>query len=315
MSAQTRCVVIAHRGASGYLPEHTTEAKSLAYGMGADYLEQDVVATRDAQLMVMHDTFLDDVTNVAAVFPGRAHPDGRHYAIDFDLAEIRQLSVVERRRSGTKTALFPGRFSGVSSQFRLATLREEIELIADLNRTTGRNVGIYPEIKEPRWHRERGIDLAALVLQELDSHGYRGSEAICYVQCFDAKELTRIRTELQTTLPLIQLLPEGSGPWQGIDASDAARLARYAVGVGVPYERLVLPRGGSGCNALRAAPLLDVLRSAGLKIHAYTLRRDKLPPWAPSLEELLRLLLGELGVDGVFCDHPDVAVHIRDSLD
>jgi glycerophosphoryl diester phosphodiesterase len=87
-------IVIAHRGASGYLPEHTLEAKALAYGLGADYLEQDVVATRDAQLVVLHDLHLDDVTDVASRFPGRQRADGRHYAIDFDLAELQQLARV-----------------------------------------------------------------------------------------------------------------------------------------------------------------------------------------------------------------------------
>ena len=94
-----RPLVIAHRGASGYLPEHTAEAKALAYGMGADYLEQDVVATRDAKLIVMHDVALDAVTDVASVFPARARSDGRYYAIDFDLAEIQRLRVIERRRA------------------------------------------------------------------------------------------------------------------------------------------------------------------------------------------------------------------------
>jgi len=102
-------IVIAHRGASGYLPEHTLEAKALAYGLGADYLEQDVVATRDAQLVVLHDLHLDDVTDVASRFPGRQRADGRHYAIDFDLAELQQLAVSERRKPGSRSARFPER--------------------------------------------------------------------------------------------------------------------------------------------------------------------------------------------------------------
>src|SRR5688572_14236575 len=89
--AGERMIVIAHRGASGYLPEHTREAKTLAYGMGADFLEQDVVLTRDDVPIVLHDVHLDTVTNVAAQFPGRARDDERFYAIDFTLAEIRSL--------------------------------------------------------------------------------------------------------------------------------------------------------------------------------------------------------------------------------
>ena len=148
-------IVIAHRGASGYLPEHTLEAKALAFGLGADYLEQDVVATRDAELVVLHDPYLDDVTDVAARFPGRRREDGRHYAIDFDLVELRQLAVSERRRSGSRDARFPARFPPETAIFRIATLEEELALIAGLNRSMGRSVGIYPEIKDPQWHREQ----------------------------------------------------------------------------------------------------------------------------------------------------------------
>ena len=93
---KTRLQIIAHRGASGYLPEHTLSAKSLAFAMGADYLEQDVVATRDGELLVFHDLERDALTDVATRFPGRARDDGRHYCIDFDLEEIRSLTVQER---------------------------------------------------------------------------------------------------------------------------------------------------------------------------------------------------------------------------
>jgi len=304
-----RPVVIAHRGASGYLPEHTAEAKALAHAMGADYLEQDVVATRDAQLLVMHDIFLDAVTDVAAVFPGRARSDGRHYAVDFELAEIRTLNVVERRRAGTGERLFPERFRAAAPRFGLATLAEELELIQDLNRTTGREAGIYPEVKEPQWHHEHGIDLAKLVLGELDAYGYRTSDGRAYVQCFDAAELERMRRELKTELPLVQLLPASDRP------PAAARLpagaAEYAAGAGIPFEWLVsLERGRVG-----ASPLLASMRRAGLAVHAYTLRRERVPAWAGSFENLLACFFAELRVDGVFCDHPDIAVRVRNSLD
>ena len=101
--------VIAHRGASGYLPEHTMPAKAMAYAMDADYLEQDVVATRDDQLVVLHDIHLDRVTDVAARFPDRNRGDGRYYVRDFDLDEIRGLNVTERL-SASGEAVYPGRF-------------------------------------------------------------------------------------------------------------------------------------------------------------------------------------------------------------
>jgi glycerophosphoryl diester phosphodiesterase len=308
-----RPLVIAHRGASGYLPEHTAEAKTLAYGMGADYLEQDVVATRDGKLIVLHDVTLDAVTNVAAVFPGRARTDGRHYAIDFDLAEIRRLCVIERRRAGTSEALYPRRFASSTVPFRISTLSEEIELVQGLNRTTGRQVGIYPEIKEPRWHREHGIDLAALLLEELERYGYRGVDASVFVQCFDSAELARIRNELESSLPLIQLLPCSDRATREISASDAATLAAHSTGVGLPYEQLIAPPNHR-TTAPAPAPLAAALRAAGLRIHAYTFRADQVPAWATSFRDLLHVFLADLGVDGVFCDHPDIAVDVRDSL-
>jgi len=109
VSAVAEPLVIAHRGASGYLPEHTLAAKALAHGQGADYLEQDVVLTADDVPIVLHDIHLDSTTDVADRFPDRARPDGRWYAVDFSLAEVRQLAVGERLgRDGT--AAFPGRF-------------------------------------------------------------------------------------------------------------------------------------------------------------------------------------------------------------
>jgi glycerophosphoryl diester phosphodiesterase len=113
-------------------------------------------------------------------------------------------------------------------------------------------------------------------------------------------------------LPLIQLLPNSDRPLREIAVSDAATLAAQATGVGLPYEQLIVaPTGSTG---FAPAPLAAALQAAGLRVHAYTFRADQLPAWAPSFRELLRLFLADLGVDGVFCDHPDIAVEVRDSL-
>ncbi len=111
-------LVIAHRGASGYLPEHTLEAKALAYGMGADYLEQDVVATRDDELVVIHDIHLDRVSNVAEKFPRRKRDDGRYYVRDFDLAEIRTLRAWERRNDDGISPVFRSAFRQGRAPFK-----------------------------------------------------------------------------------------------------------------------------------------------------------------------------------------------------
>jgi len=306
-------IVIAHRGASGYLPEHTLEGKALAFGLGADYLEQDVIATRDAELVVLHDLHLDDVTNVAQIFPGRERSDGRHYVIDFDLAELQQLNVFERRRPGSAAARFPERFPTAKGSFRIATLDEELVLIAGLNASMGRRVGIYPEIKHPRWHRDHGIDLSRLLFVKLAAHGYREADAPAFVQCFDAVELRRARMELGCRLNLVQLVGTEDEYAQLLSEDGLERVADYADALGPSYAQL-LDAGSSAAARPKPGPLLAAARRAGLRVHPYTFRRDDLPPYAADLEQLLTLFFSGLGVDGLFCDHPDIAVRVRDSL-
>src|SRR5688572_10646319 len=151
-------LVIAHRGASGYLPEHTLEAKVMAFAQGADFVEQDVVMTQDDELIVFHDLTLERTTDVASRFPGRARPDGSYYVIDFTLAELRQLQVSEGFTlvAGVPVANFPARFPVMTSRFGIHTLQEELGLIEGLNRSTGKNVGIYTELKSPWFHHQHG---------------------------------------------------------------------------------------------------------------------------------------------------------------
>jgi glycerophosphoryl diester phosphodiesterase len=303
-------IVIAHRGASGYLPEHTLAAKALAHGLGADYLEQDVVATRDSQLVVLHDLYLDDVTDVAQKFSGRHRKDGRHYVIDFDLAELETLTVFERRARGTAKAKYPARFPADTALFRVATLRQELELIRGLNRSTGRTVGIYSEIKDPEWHRRHGVDLSKLVLAQLRAFGYSRAEDAAFIQCFDAAELARVKRELACELPLIQLVEAEPAYGALLTAAGLRSLSEYAYGIGPHYSQLVEAEEG---RRPRPADLARRARDTGLRVHAYTFRRDDLPPYARTLEELLALFFTDVGVDGVFSDHPDVAVRVRAS--
>jgi glycerophosphoryl diester phosphodiesterase len=305
-----RAIVIAHRGASGYLPEHTLVGKALAYGLGADYLEQDVVATRDAELVVLHDLYLDDVSDVAQRFPGRQRSDGLHYAIDFDLAEIQRLTLFERRTAGARTAKYPGRFPADIGVARIATLDDELRLIHGLNQSTGRAVGVYSEIKSPRWHREHGIDLASLLLAKLQAFGYSQSDHAAFVQCFDASELRRVSDDLGSGLRLIQLV--GSEPEYAelLTPAGLARVAGYAFGLGPNHTQLVADEGGRP----RVTPLTTRAQELGLQLHPYTFRREELPDYATTLEQLLEIFLVQARVDGVFCDFPDVAARVRDNI-
>lgn len=297
-------VVIAHRGASGYLPEHTLEAKALAYGQGADYLEQDVVATRDGTLIVLHDIHLEPVTDVALRFPNRSRADGHYYAIDFDIDEVRQLRVTGRRPPDSP-------IERSAESYRIATLEEELLLVARLNRATGRQVGIYPEIKHPQWHRAHGMDLTRMLVEELAEAGYRRRSDPVFVQCFDVMELRRIRDELGCSLPLIQLVDDSGDYDRLLTRSGLGELAGYAQGLGPAYRQLL---EGPASSTPVAGDLVHHARETGLLLHPYTFRRDGLPEFAQTLEQLLAVFLGTIGVDGVFCDFPDVAVRIRDEL-
>ncbi|TQV82451.1 glycerophosphodiester phosphodiesterase [Exilibacterium tricleocarpae] len=307
-------LVIAHRGASGYLPEHTLAAKALAYGMGAHYIEQDIVLTKDDVPVVLHDIYLDAVTDVKDRFPDRARGDGRFYALDFTLAEIRQLRVNERIDLETGARVYPQRFAGAKAPFRVPTLAEEIELILGLNRAAGKEVGIYPEIKKPAWHRRQGRDISKVVLQVLSRYGYRDKNSAIYLQCFDAGELKRIRRELGSQLRLVQLLidprykdPDNQTDFQHLlSAAGLREVAAYADGIG-PW----LPQVVSGVDASGKPIITDLVKRAQalrLVVHPYTFRADQLPQQVASFEQLLGIFFDSAGVDGVFTDFPDRAV-------
>lgn len=305
-------LVIAHRGASGYLPEHTLEAKALAYGMGAHYLEQDVIASRDNELLVLHDIHLDRVTNVAEKYPDRKREDGRYYARDFDLSELKALRVWERREDDGVTAVYPNRFPTGQGDFRIATLREEIKLVQGLNRSTGRSVGIYVEVKRPAWHRAEGVDLSPILLQLLDDFGYRSHDDPVFVQCFDAAEVRRIRHELGSPLKLVQLI--GENDW-GESDTDYDRLktpqglkdvAATADGVGPWIGHLIKLAEIDGRPV--STGFVSAAHEAGLLVHPYTFRSDQLAPGFDSLEEMIRWFVDELSIDGLFTDFPDRAI-------
>ncbi|MFV0276680.1 MAG: glycerophosphodiester phosphodiesterase [Parahaliea sp.] len=304
-------LVIAHRGASGYLPEHTLAAKALAHCMGADYLEQDVVLTRDGVPIVLHDIYLDATTDVAAVFPDRARDDGRYYAIDFSLAEVQQLRAGERRERDGRAA-FPRRFPTGATGLGVPTLAEEITLITGLDHSRGRRTGLYIEFKAPRFHRAAGQDIAAAVLKVLEESGYAGRRDQVFLQCFDDTTLRYLRSELKTPLPLIQLIADNS--WGEDSAVDydflqtregLREVADYADGIGPWLMQIYRGRDDSGEPIL--TDLVAIAQELGLAVHPYTFRRDQLPPGIDDFDSLLALFVERVGVDGLFTDFPDLA--------
>ena len=267
-------IVIAHRGASGYRPEHTLASYELGAQQGADYIEQDLVATRDGELVCRHENEISGSTDVAdhpefADRRTRKEIDGRLYkgwfTEDFTLAELKTLRARERIPDvRPDNAAFDGRFE-------IPTLQEAIELAGRMG------VGLYPETKHPAYHRSLGLDLEPRVTEAL-----RGGGVPVFFQSFEAASLRELPR------PRVQLIGGG--------AIDVDAIAEYAQAIG-PAKQLV------------DSALVEAAHAAGLEVHTYTFRAERrfLPDDAPDLETELRRYL-ELGVDGVFADHPDLAV-------
>ena len=298
-------IVIAHRGASGYLPEHTLPAKAMAYAMGADYLEQDIVLSKDNVPIVIHDIHLETVTDVAKKFPDRKRKDGKFYVIDFNFNELKQLNVSERFDPTTNMAVFPDRFPLFASTFKLHSLQEEIELIQGLNKSTGKNIGIYPEIKEPAFHQNEGKDISKIVLKILNDYGYKTKNDHCILQCFDAQELKRIRNEFKSELFLVQLMEFKTD-------EKLEEISKYADGIGPWYQQIIKGKDENG--KWKISDLVENAHKLNLKVHAYTFRADQLEDFE-TFEELLQVALYDANIDGIFTDFPDKAVNFINKKD
>jgi glycerophosphoryl diester phosphodiesterase len=276
LSRLPRPVVIAHRGASAHRPEHTLAAYELAIEHGADFIEQDLVATRDAVLVARHENEIADTTDVSEheELAGRRTSkaiDGREltgwFTEDLTLAEVRALRARERIPDvRPANAAYDGRFS-------VPTFAEVLELAA----RTG--VGVYPETKHPAHFRALGLPLEEPLARALRAH----PDVPVFLQSFDPDSLRRLAGLADA--PRIQLLSSRQGP-QDVSPAGLRAIAAYATGIG-PAKDLVTPR------------LVEDAHEAGLLVHAWTFRPEDEP------DELPRVLA--LGVDGVFADDPRVA--------
>ncbi|HET9228353.1 MAG TPA: glycerophosphodiester phosphodiesterase [Thermoanaerobaculia bacterium] len=296
-----RPLVIAHRGASGYRPEHTIAAYELAIEMGADFIEPDLVITGDGVLIARHENDITGTTDVIdrPEFRSRRRTkwvDGREvtgwFAEDFSLEEIKTLRARERLEFRDRS--FDGRFE-------IPTFEEILDL-------AGRaNVGVYPETKFPSYFRSLGLPLEEPMVEALHSAGLRA----VFLQSFEIGNLKLLKT--MTDLPTIQLLDAGGKPWdldrtyQDMATPEGlAEIATYADGIG-PNKRLIVPAGADG--RLRSpTSLVEDAHRAGLQVHPWTFRSDAVF-LAPDYEgdpvrEIDQFL--SLGVDGLFTDFPDV---------
>lgn len=273
-------LVTAHRGASGYLPEHTLAAYATAHAMGADYIEPDVVVTKDGALVCLHDLWLETTTNVAARFAGRQRADGHFYAADFTLPEIKSLEVYGRAKEADRKHL---------AGYQVATLEELILIVQEMNRTTKRNCGLLVETKAPAFHIKEGKPLEAPVLAMLEKYGYQGPDSLAIIQCFEADHLKRLRQENKTTLPLMYLT--------GKNMSDAEieSVATYVNGIN-PSRGAVESAPGKPIND---NAMIRATKQRGLKMFVWTFNAE---------EDAVRRFLFDYGVDGVITNNPDVGV-------
>jgi len=274
--------VIAHRGASGYLPEHTLAAYALAYAQGADWIEPDVVLARDGVLIAAHDITLDATTDVAERFPARARADGRHYAIDFDWREIETLYAIER---------LPNRFPREARFLRVPRMEQVLDLVQGLNHTTGCRVGVYPEIKSSAFHWAAQADPERRLLQLLNSRGLSGADDPVRIQSFEPPSLARLR-EYGSAHYLVQLVDDDPNRPTPIDL---AAIARYAQAISPAKTRL-----------RREPGLVAQAHAAGLDVHTWTLRADQPGEGFASFEAELDWVRAA-GIDAFFTDFPDRA--------
>ena len=311
-SAYAKKLVIAHRGASGYLPEHTYSAAVMAFASGADFLELDVVMTKEGHLIVMHDLTLNATTNVEEVFPEKKNKKGKYQVIDFTLNEIKLLKVHERSSRTGKNLAFPQRFPIDYQLFEIPTLDNMINLVRGLSKSSGRIMGLYIEIKAPEFHKKHNKDPASTLLKLLNHHGFTEATDPVFIQSFDSKTLKKLRYKHKTRLRLIQLI--GENHWRLSDTDftylksekGLNEVSKYAEGIGPWINQLVT--GVDFFGNFQITNLVKNARRKDLLIHPYTFRADRLPDYVTTFDELLNIFLNEVGVDGVFTDFPDLVV-------
>ena len=320
-------MVIAHRGASGYLPEHTLVCYELAIRQGADYVEPDVVVTADGELVVRHENEIGATTDVARrrEFADRrttkvvdGAPVTGWFTEDFTLAELKRLRALERL-----PGLRPG--SAVSDGLHeVVTLAEVLELASRSRTRDGRRVGVLVEIKHPTYFANRGLPVEPRVLRALDAAGYGTRADPVLIQCFETASLRSLAQ--QSSVRLGQLVDDHGTPYDLQAAGDPRRSAdlltpaglaevrRYADVIGLAKD-LIIPRDPQGRLA-RPTPVVEHAHAAGLAVWGWTFRRENrfLPvdlrsssdPDAPGdLGTELAAYLAA-GTDGLITDHPDV---------
>jgi len=326
-------LVIAHRGASGYRPEHTLAAYELAIDLGADFVEPDLCPSKDGFLVARHENEISGTTDVAShpEFADRKKKkviDGNNvegwFTEDFTLAELKTLYACERmpkiRQHNTM----------YNERYRIPTFQEIIDLVKRKSAEQHRKIGIYPEAKHPTYFSNIGLSNEQPIVAALNRNGYADGSYPVFIQCFETATLKRLHK--LTSYPLIQLVDEDTKPYDWVERKDSRNvadmltpaglkeIASYAQGIG-PNKNLIAPRDKTG-KLLKSTTLVDDAHKAGLKVHPWTFRNENSfqpadfrsseneSDYGKAFAEYK--LFYDLGVDGVFSENPDTALEARD---
>lgn len=320
-------IVIAHRGASGYRPEHTLASYLLAIEQGADFVEPDLVATRDGHLIARHEPMLDATTDVAqrAEFADRrttrmldGKPVTAFFASDFTLAEIKQLRAIQPN---------PARAKDFDGKLEIPTFEEILELVRKESAARGRVIGVYPETKHPAYHLTLGLPLEDRMLTILRKFDLDREGGPVFIQSFESANLQYLRA--RTRLPLVQLMEDGAlkydtsgtrvvgveipqygDPRGGEPPRELKDIAAYADAIG-PWKRQILRDLQQ--PTLLVTSVIEQAHAAGLRVHTYTFRSEPATLAPQYQNDPLREYrqFYEMGIDGVFSDFPDVALKAR----
>jgi glycerophosphoryl diester phosphodiesterase len=272
---------IAHRGASGYAPEHTAAAYTLAMDQKIDFVEQDLGVTKDSQLICIHDDTLERTTNVAEVFPDRASTNvpsrvpGAHWLVnDFTLAEIRRLDAGKWFKPG---------FAGA----RLQTFQEAIDLVR-----ARPGFGMYPELKSPQLYKSRGIDQVKLFVEAVRKNGLEKPDSLkktpVIIQSFDESAIRRVAVDLPT-IPRVFLTSEDA------DVTEARLRELASFATGIAPEKFVIARHPE---------MVARAHAAGLTVTSWTFKTDEKTEY-PSVRAEMEHFLYDLGIDALFTNNPD----------
>jgi glycerophosphoryl diester phosphodiesterase len=329
-----RPLVIGHRGASGYRPEHTLASYELAARMGADFIEPDLVSTKDHVLVARHENEISGTTDVAdrPEFAARRTTktiDGTTltgwFTEDFTLAELKMLRAKERLpQARQENTIYDGRFE-------VPTLAEILALRAELSNELGRTIGVYPETKHPTYFQSIGLPLEAPLVGQIRRAGLDHPRAPIFIQSFELTNLIALRERDGVKAPLVFLTSATGAPYdlmaQGdprtyADLTTPAGLrsvARWVNGLG-PEKSQVIPRQGDGTLGSPTS-LVQNAHAAGLRVHPYTFRNENtfLPvdyrlgsdptDYGRAVDEQVAFL--QTGIDGLFTDNPDTGVLAR----